>query len=108
MPIFAFHENDIHLSTLYEGRKENEYPRHFHLGSTATMSSTFQLLKALDILVEWGNTEYWTCGSKMSPRLSRPQKGQKESVMGRDARVVHQGTGHQGLLHTTAGVYGRA
>lgn len=58
MPLLSFHGDDVHLSALQEGSENNLYLPRLRIGSTATVPEMFQLVKALDILMEWGHSKY--------------------------------------------------
>lgn len=58
MPLLSAHGHHWNLSAMRETGGENHVLGKLLLGTTETIQGIFQLIKALDLLVHWGNTEY--------------------------------------------------
>ena len=58
IPTLSAHGHDLHLVAFQEQADCNVMYGKLRLGSTDTLLGTFQMLKSLDILVEWASTEY--------------------------------------------------
>ena len=58
IPVVTFYGHCLMLSALRKGDEENHLIGKMVMGSTETIEGTFQIVKALDYLVNWGNTTY--------------------------------------------------
>lgn len=73
MPIITIHGHDWHLCSLQRKGGKTLSKGKIHLGSTATVLGIFQIIKALDTLVTWGNTTYrkWFVSNILTPKLAK-------------------------------------
>ena len=58
MPMLSAHGHNWLLSALHEDGDDNKLLSTLPLGTTQTIQGIFQIIKALDLIVHWGNTEY--------------------------------------------------
>ena len=58
MPALLAHGHQLHLVAFQEQVDSNVMYGRLPLGSSDTLLGTFQMAKALDVLVDWANTDY--------------------------------------------------
>ena len=58
MPLLSAHGHDWRLSAIREVNGETHVLGKLLLGTTETIEGIFQIIEALDLLVNWGHTEY--------------------------------------------------
>jgi len=58
IPMLSAHGHDWHLAALHERGNDNLLIGRMALGTTETIQGIFQIIEALDILANWGLTEY--------------------------------------------------
>lgn len=58
MPALSMHGHDVYLVVFHEEAERNVMYGKMQLGKTDTVTGVFQVLAALDVLVDWANTEY--------------------------------------------------
>ena len=58
MPMVSFHGHDAYISAWHIRDEGRVMLGNFRLGSSESVLRIFQILKGLDIVVEWGHSEY--------------------------------------------------
>lgn len=58
MPTLLAHGHDLHLIAFQEQAGSNVMYGRIRLGGSDTLLGTFQMVKALEVLVDWANTDY--------------------------------------------------
>lgn len=58
MPGLSFHGHDLYMVVFHEEEKKNIMYGKVRLGSTDTITGVFQVLAALDVLVNWARNDY--------------------------------------------------